>query len=349
LSMACGDPVLRGPSGPSSDDQGGSVDDTGETDDPAGPEGFIGSPCASDAECDYDGGFCLQAADGYADGMCSAPCDRFCDDADGHPTTFCVDGAQVLAAPADWDGGCHSRCDFGHFSESGCRDGYGCAVADRANDPARTWVCLPGVETELGDCPAELAARDVPFELAVVDPRSPDSHPNLTCSVQEPVMLLGEIHGVELRYVDGDRPIRTLAACEMALALTDTIDDVRPDGVVALYHYGTYNCRVISGTDTLSRHAFGDAIDIVGFDFDDGTHYNLYDDWEHDTESPSSEGGAWLRSSAYRWFDEGYWNIILTPNYNAAHDDHFHVDLTPGGDFIKLTDHRWIGPAPYAD
>ena len=33
-------------------------------------------------------------------------------------------------------------------------------------------------------------------------------------------MLLGEIHGVELRYVDGDRPIRTLAACEMALALT---------------------------------------------------------------------------------------------------------------------------------
>jgi hypothetical protein len=29
------------------------------------------------------------------------------------------------------------------------------------------------------------------------------------------------------------------------------------------------------------------------------------------------------------------WNIILTPEYNADHDDHFHVDLTPGGMFYE--------------
>jgi hypothetical protein len=28
------------------------------------------------------------------------------------------------------------------------------------------------------------------------------------------------------------------------------------------------------------------------------------------------------------------WTIALTPNYNASHRDHFHVDLTPGSDFI---------------
>jgi hypothetical protein len=36
------------------------------------------------------------------------------------------------------------------------------------------------------------------------------------------------------------------------------------------------------------------------------------------------------------------WNIALTPNYNAAHRDHFHVDLTAGSDFIRRmqpTDH----------
>jgi hypothetical protein len=27
-------------------------------------------------------------------------------------------------------------------------------------------------------------------------------------------------------------------------------------------------------------------------------------------------------------------NIILTPNYNAAHRDHFHVDLTPNAHFL---------------
>ena len=28
-------------------------------------------------------------------------------------------------------------------------------------------------------------------------------------------------------------------------------------------------------------------------------------------------------------------NVILTPEYNAAHADHFHVDLTPGAHSIK--------------
>ena len=29
------------------------------------------------------------------------------------------------------------------------------------------------------------------------------------------------------------------------------------------------------------------------------------------------------------------WNIVLTPNYNADHRNHFHVDLTPGADLIR--------------
>ena len=29
------------------------------------------------------------------------------------------------------------------------------------------------------------------------------------------------------------------------------------------------------------------------------------------------------------------WNIVLTPNYNADHRNHFHVDLTPDADFIE--------------
>ena len=74
----------------------------------------------------------------------------------------------------------------------------------------------------------------------------------------------------------------------------------------------------------------------------------LIDDWEH-TDSPRTEAGRWMYDAAYRWYDERYWNIILTPNYNAAHDDHFHVDLTPGGDYVGVTDGRFIGPAPYVD
>jgi len=109
-------------------------------------------------------------------------------------------------------------------------------------------------------------------------------------------------------------------------------------------HLGTYNCRVISGTDTLSQHGMGDAIDLWGFDFEDSSLITLEDHWEHDTETPGTEEATWLYDTSYGWYDAKTWNVILTPNYNLAHDNHFHVDLKPGSDFIGFTDGRIYTP-----
>ncbi|MCO4747484.1 MAG: extensin family protein [Proteobacteria bacterium] len=323
--------------------------DSGDTGTPTttgpytGPTGFIGSPCETSDDCGPDGAVCL--TQGFPDGMCSLACDQFCPDQDGHPTTFCVaEGELPPEADALGDGACASRCDFGLFPDSGCREGYGCGIATRANEPGtQNYTCLPGIETELSDCYADLAARDVAFEPAIIADRSPDTHPDLTCHVEDPLFILGDVHGIGLAYSDDNASSRTLAACDMAHALVDTIDDVAEEGVTMLRHYGTYNCRVISGTNTLSRHSFGDAIDISGFDFADGSSYTLYDDWEHDTTTPITDAGQFLYNAAYRWHDAAYWNIILTPNYNAAHDDHFHIDLTPGSDYIRAKQST-IGP-----
>ena len=155
--------------------------------------------------------------------------------------------------------------------------------------------------------------------------------------------------GVDMLYYDGTETPRTLASCEMAHSLADTVEDVAAEGVSAILHIGTYNCRVISGTSRLSRHSYADAIDIYGFEFHDGRVWTLIDDWEHDTETPSTDAGRFLYSAAQRWYDDWIWNIILTPNYDSAHDNHFHVDLTPGSHTVSVTDHRYFGPAPYAD
>ena len=168
-----------------------------------------------------------------------------------------------------------------------------------------------------------------------------------TCHVEEPVSFRPGYLGVDLVYYDGVDGSPASGACELAQALADTIEDVVDDGVVVLRHLGTYNCRTIAGTDTLSRHAFGDAIDIYGFDFEDGTAWTLVDNWEHDTTSFSTDAGAWLYDTSHGWHDQQLWNIILTPNYNDAHDNHFHVDMTPGSDFIGFTDGRYIGPSPW--
>ncbi len=330
---------------------GGGFDGGGSSAQP-GEElaGFIGSPCQVDADCEYEGGVCLR--DGFPEGSCSAACDQYCDDLEGHPYTFCADGADLPAeAAALGEGACLARCDFAFWPGSdGCRPGYGCVVQPRANEPeTETYVCLPERVSELSSCHRELAARGVGFEPTVHTPESPDDQPGLSCTVQDAVRLFSPFLGVELRYVDGSETTRVYGACELGHALADTVEDLRAEGVDTVYHYGTYNCRVISGSDDLSRHAYGDAIDLTGFGFEDGRLWTLVDHWEHDTADPEAEAAQWLYDTAWLWYETAIWNIILTPNYNSAHDDHFHVDLTPGSDYIELRGGAWIGVNPSGD
>lgn len=336
LALACQGGDRRGPALDTDDTDSADVEDTGEDvpDDP-GPLGFVGSPCETSSDCEYEGAVCL--TDGYGGGMCSQACDLYCPDEAGHPTTFCVDGDALQGEARELgSGACHSRCDFGVFPETGCRPDYGCVVETRANEAStETYVCLPDVQPELSACHHALADMDVSFEPIVFADRHPDDDPSLTCHVQDAVRLRSPVHGVALEYFDGTATPTVMGACEMAISLVDTIDDVKAEGAVAVRHIGTYNCRKIAGSSNLSRHAYADAIDLYGFEMDDGELYTLIDDWEYDTQAPSTVAGSFLYSAAHRWYDAGFWEIILTPNYNSAHANHFHVDLTPGGDFIR--------------
>lgn len=359
LLAACATPldVKTAPSSPSTTPDTGSSTAPPTTEPPTtgppagddGPGGWIGSPCDRDADCDYEGGVCLREDEGFPRGTCSAACEQYCDDAEGHPTTFC---AEIGALPPDvaalGDGACLSRCNFAFFPETGCRPDYGCAEVGRANDDDATWVCVPGLGEPLPDCFAGLVDRGVPFEPTVIADDHPAEDPSLTCHVEEPVRVYSGFAGVDLTYADGADAESVIGACTLAHALADTLEDVAAQGVVRVRHLGTYNCRTIAGTTELSRHAYGDAIDLSGFEFADGTTWTLVDDWEHDTTTFSTEAGEWLYDSAHRWHDERYWTIVLTPNYNAAHDNHFHVDLTPGSDYIGFRGlSGQIGPNPW--
>jgi hypothetical protein len=106
-------------------------------------------------------------------------------------------------------------------------------------------------------------------------------------------------------------------------------------GISDFVHYGTYNCRYISGTTTLSEHAYANGIDIAGIQLLNGTRYTVLDDWEDGDATPDTAGGELLYWLAHEMHDRRIWNIILTPEYNAAHDNHFHCDLTPGSWFLS--------------
>ena len=69
----------------------------------------------------------------------------------------------------------------------------------------------------------------------------------------------------------------------------------------------------------MSQHATANAIDISGFDMADGTKIRLRNDW-----NGAADKAAFLRdvrNSACSWF-----GLVLSPDYNAAHHDHFHLD-----------------------
>jgi Extensin-like protein C-terminus len=296
---------------------------------------WIGGPCTGDAECSYDGGVCLREDEGFPCGTCSQPCDELCPDLDGAPETFCIDGADVGIAAT---GFCISQCDPGILGGNGCRDGYTCAALERYNDPGiTTGVCVPqGMADPMTDCQQDLVDRGIAFVPTTHELDHPEGHPELDCVIIDPVLLYGPVEGVGL--VDGngdDNPV--LVACETAIAIADTavIAASKDPATIEIMHYGTYNCRVIAGTDSLSNHAEGRAIDLAAFTFAGGEQYSVYADWEDGVASPVTPAGQWLRSFTDELWDTSTWHIILTPEYNADHNDHFHVDLTPGDMFYE--------------
>lgn len=95
--------------------------------------------------------------------------------------------------------------------------------------------------------------------------------------------------------------------------------------VAAIDHLGSYNCRHISGRDAWSEHARADAIDIAGFRLTDGRRITVLRDWRGG--GPEASFLHAVRAGACPLFA-----TVLSPDYNAAHRDHLHLDQAARGD-----------------
>jgi hypothetical protein len=96
--------------------------------------------------------------------------------------------------------------------------------------------------------------------------------------------------------------------------------------VAGIDHYGSYNCRRLYGSDAgaWSEHASANAIDIAGFTLAGGQRINVARDWGRG--GPEALFLAEVRDGACRLFA-----TVLSPAYNAAHRDHFHLDQAVRG------------------
>ncbi len=146
-------------------------------------------------------------------------------------------------------------------------------------------------------------------------------------------------------YVDGVRLVRSatdiawrpqglVTACPVAAALALWERDiVQPAAirhlgrrVTGIDHAGSYSCRRIGGgpEGRFSEHGTADAIDVLGFRLSDGGRVSVLSDWNGDPASAAFLRD--VRDGACRLF-----STTLSPDYNAAHADHLHLDQAARG------------------
>lgn len=190
----------------------------------------------------------------------------------------------------------------------------------RLIDPigAATGAKVVAAAADPAQCRAILREAGVTF--TEVPPRMTPQMSQLGCSVEDAIIVKGS------RANLGD-PVMT---CGQALAvsiwerqvLQPAAYDLLGAGVSRIDQFGSYSCRRIYGraTGNLSQHATANALDVGGMRMTDGTRVSVKGDWPD-----SGPKGQFLR----RVRDQGcrLFGTVLSPDYNAAHHDHLHLDM----------------------
>jgi hypothetical protein len=91
--------------------------------------------------------------------------------------------------------------------------------------------------------------------------------------------------------------------------------------VARIEHFGAYSCRRVYGREAgnWSEHSTGNALDIAAFVLADGERISVRTNWEG--EGRKARFLHHVRDEACKVF-----GTVLSPDYNAAHADHLHLD-----------------------
>jgi hypothetical protein len=146
---------------------------------------------------------------------------------------------------------------------------------------------------------------------------------------------------VQLMALAGDRAPLSIAnigpvQCHVAKAFGDwarfgvdrAARQILRSPVAKIETMGSYNCRNVAGTEVRSAHARAEAIDVSAFVLADGRRIVLKRDWQGG-DAATREFLRVVHKSACKRF-----GTVLGPEYNAAHQDHFHLEGT-GAKFCR--------------
>ena len=148
--------------------------------------------------------------------------------------------------------------------------------------------------------------------------------------VETPIQIQSAIGGI--RYHSGFGPM--VSDCRFALALATAAPELTALGVSEMHFSGAYSYRT-SKVGRLSLHAYGLALDV---------HEIVVDGRRLSVERDFARGigcgvGPSLNRVACRLRELGIFRELLTPDYNADHNNHFHLGVPPLG---PLANELWV-------
>jgi hypothetical protein len=166
---------------------------------------------------------------------------------------------------------------------------------------------------------AELCARVLAGTAMTYRPL-PDEPTGADCGLFDAVTIEGTASEVGPPFSLTCRAAVSLALWEKH-AVTPAAERHLGSPVQRIEHFGSYACRNVYGRPnaTRSRHATAEAFDVAGFVLADGRRIRVLGDWNED--SAAARFLHDVRDGACRFFDG-----VLSPDHNAAHRDHLHLD-----------------------
>jgi len=190
------------------------------------------------------------------------------------------------------------------------------------------------------ECEAELTTRKITFT------REPSK------GVREPVRVSGAIHGVVFRTDQSETKRATsaweLADCRLVLALDDFAAILAAHDVVEVRHYSMYRPPGKSWPEAkiAGQHAGALAIDAARFIKSDGTYLDVLKHFHGSIGAKTCGDGAGphpatpeakeLREILCDAVTQHLFTVVLTPNYNRPHRNHFHLEVMEGVEWFLV-------------
>jgi hypothetical protein len=193
------------------------------------------------------------------------------------------------------------------------------------DDPADDLVVGP--PDLVADCDDQLLRAGVDYRVATL-PVHQERRSKIVCGAPQVVVYAHGPGGITY----SPSPLLT---CPMALALASFEKVIQEEAarafhsaVVRIDQLGTYSCReIIAYPGWVSEHSYANAIDLARFTLKNGVSVDVRRDFDLGADAPRRPAGAFLRAVSQRGYDEDIFSHVLTPFFNAAHRNHFHVDL----------------------